>query len=372
MTKRLFACMVGKLRNQQGIYCCSGNKQDKTWKCHWRLCTSTVYIIYIYIYIYIYDEKRAEYDKYIYLFIIFCSFLIRAVASLSQKEMKIDSSNNTMRCFLCCWHLLCICLRAKLENITCAFVVDIDTFVSQSLQIFVPQRNTQTPLFLVMFYHLQVAAVNQHDSPSTLNTTRVNLPVVDVLPSLYAGPTRDCRISHGHWKASAGRRWENGGWERRWRWEGPGAGDVSGCVEEYRLCCQPSVSLMKIGMQVSCHSFSMSVHGSRAFPLQPPPLFPLFSPLSLPPLPPSLTSLQKAGHYSYSQTAGPVRERERERQGERERGRERERERKRERVREGGKGKYRGGGEKREREKRGDAFLCWTERPVDFFLFVTF
>lgn len=25
--------------------------------------------------------------------------------------------------------------------------------------------------------------------------------------------------------------------------------DVSDCVEEYRLCCQPSVSLMKIGMQ---------------------------------------------------------------------------------------------------------------------------
>lgn len=25
-------------------------------------------------------------------------------------------------------------------------------------------------------------------------------------------------------------------------------------------------------------------------------------------------------------------------------------------------------GEKNEREKRGDAFLCWTERPVDFFL----
>lgn len=26
-----------------------------------------------------------------------------------------------------------------------------------------------------------------------------------------------------------------------------------------------------------------------------------------------------------------------------------------------------GGGEKQERE-RGDVFLCWTERPVDFFL----
>ena len=29
---------------------------------------------------------------------------------------------------------------------------------------------------------------------------------------------------------------------------------------EYRQCCQPSVSLMKIGIQVSCHSFSMSEH----------------------------------------------------------------------------------------------------------------
>lgn len=46
--------------------------------------------------------------------------------------------------------------------------------------------------------------------------------------------------------------------------------DVSGCVEEYRLCCQPSVSLMKIGMQVSCHSFSVSVHESRAAALQRP------------------------------------------------------------------------------------------------------
>ena len=36
--------------------------------------------------------------------------------------------------------------------------------------------------------------------------------------------------------------------------------DVTGCVGEYRLCCQPSVSLMKIGIQVSCHSFSMSEH----------------------------------------------------------------------------------------------------------------
>lgn len=75
--------------------------------------------------------------------------------------------------------------------------------------------------------------------------------------------------------------------------------DVSGCVEEYRLCCQPSVSLMKIGMQVSCHSFSMSVHGSWAPTLERP-FFPFTPP-----------SLQKAGHYSYSQTGSQARVRER-------------------------------------------------------------
>lgn len=38
--------------------------------------------------------------------------------------------------------------------------------------------------------------------------------------------------------------------------------DVTACVGEYRLCCQPGVSLMKIGIQVSCHSFSMSERGA--------------------------------------------------------------------------------------------------------------
>lgn len=115
--------------------------------------------------------------------------------------------------------------------------------------------------------------------------------------------------------------------------------DVSGCVEEYRLCCQPSVSLMKIGMQVSCHSFSMSVHGNRASTLQRP-FFPFTPP-----------SLQKAGHYSYSQTGSQARVRERERGRERERESEREGE----RVRKGG--GSRGGGEKREGKERRCIFV---------------
>lgn len=45
-------------------------------------------------------------------------------------------------------------------------------------------------------------------------------------------------------------------------WEGSYMADVTVCAREYRLCCQPSVSLMKIGIQVSCHSFSMSEHGA--------------------------------------------------------------------------------------------------------------
>lgn len=66
--------------------------------------------------------------------------------------------------------------------------------------------------------------------------------------------------------------------------------DVTACVGEYRLCCQPGVSLMKIGIQVSCHSFSMSERGAGEHSS----LF--FSPLSL--------SLQKAGHYSYRLAEG--------------------------------------------------------------------
>lgn len=111
-----------------------------------------------------------------------------------------------------------------------------------------------------------------HHRNSTANVNALFLGV-----SCVWSPTPDCGISHGHWKASAARCWENGERRWRWRWEGPDMTDVSDCVEEYRLCCQPSVSLMKIGMQVSCHSFSMSVHGSRASALQRP--FSPFPPL---------------------------------------------------------------------------------------------
>lgn len=78
--------------------------------------------------------------------------------------------------------------------------------------------------------------------------------------------------------------------ERRGRWwEGSDMADVTACVGEYRLCCQPGVSLMKIGIQVSCHSFSMSERGAGEH-------FSLFFSLSL--------SLQKAGHYSYRLAEG--------------------------------------------------------------------
>lgn len=42
------------------------------------------------------------------------------------------------------------------------------------------------------------------------------------------------------------------------RWAGSDMAHVTSCVGEYGLCCQPGVSLMKIGIQVSCHSFSVS------------------------------------------------------------------------------------------------------------------
>lgn len=51
--------------------------------------------------------------------------------------------------------------------------------------------------------------------------------------------------------------------------------DVTACVGEYRLCCQPGVSLMKIGIQVSCHSFSMSERGAGEHSSE------FFSPLAL-------------------------------------------------------------------------------------------
>lgn len=78
----------------------------------------------------------------------------------------------------------------------------------------------------------------------------------------------------------------------------------------------------------------------------------LFSPL--PPL-----------HYKRQDIIHTVRQAARPEWG-REGGKEREWEGGREGESEKGRGS-RGGGENRAREKRGDAFLCWTERPVDFF-----
>lgn len=77
---------------------------------------------------------------------------------------------------------------------------------------------------------------------------------------------------------------------------------------------------------------------------------------SLFPFPPLHFKRQDIIHTS-SQPGQSEGERKREREGEREGEREREK------VREG----WKGGGEKRERERRGAAFLCWTEKTSGFF-----
>lgn len=126
--------------------------------------------------------------------------------------------------------------------------------------------------------------------------------------------------------------------------------DVSDCVEEYRLCCQPSVSLMKIGMQVSCHSFSMSVHGSRAQHSA------SFSPF--PPL-----------HYKRQDIIHRARQPGRS-EGERQGGKERQSEggRKRETEGRGREGGVEEGGEKREREGEEKHFCAGLKDQWIFFL----
>lgn len=68
---------------------------------------------------------------------------------------------------------------------------------------------------------------------------------------------RRCRQRGTKRERESAREREGGRW-----WEGSDMADVTACVGEYSLCCQPGVSLMKIGIQVSCHSFSMSERGA--------------------------------------------------------------------------------------------------------------